>query len=152
MRQPTLFLSRSGTSDTWRTAHLFLHSSSSFPASPPSPFLRSTSFTFLASFISITPSRGLTSSPPANIGPRSGPGAGKKPGYGTGKQTLRLKSNGTGKVEEVSGPWVPGDGVLILVQVDSVRTTAEENINALLENFMGINDAELGETNSFNVI
>jgi len=63
----------------------------------------------------------------SNIGPRSGPGAGKKPGYGTGKQTLRLKSNGTGKVEEV----------------DSVRTTAEENINALLENFMGINDAEL---------
>lgn len=52
----------------------------------------------------------------------------------------------------MSGPWVPGDGVLILVQVDSVRTTAEENINALLENFMGINDAELGETNSFNVI
>ena len=32
------------------------------------------------------------------------------------------------------------------VQVDTVRTTAEENINALLENFMGINDAELGET------
>jgi len=63
----------------------------------------------------------------ANIGPRSGGGTGKKPGYGTGKQTLRLKSNGTGQVEEV----------------DSVRTTAEENINTLLENFMGINDAEL---------
>jgi len=63
----------------------------------------------------------------ANIGPRSGPGAGKKPAYGTGKQTLRLKSNGTGKVEEV----------------DNVRTTAEENINELLENFMGINDSEL---------
>ena len=29
-------------------------------------------------------------------------------------------------------------------EVDSVRTTAEENINQLLENFMGINDAELG--------
>ena len=26
-----------------------------------------------------------------------------------------------------------------------MRTTAEENINTLLENFMGINDAELGE-------
>jgi len=63
----------------------------------------------------------------ANIGPRSGGGTGKKQGYGTGKQTLRLKSNGTGQVEEV----------------DSVRTTAEENINTLLENFMGINDAEL---------
>jgi len=63
----------------------------------------------------------------ANIGPRTGPGAGKKQGYGTGKQTLRLKSNGTGQVEEV----------------DNTRTTAEENINELLENFMGINDAEL---------
>ena len=29
-------------------------------------------------------------------------------------------------------------------EVDSVRTTAEENINQLLENFMGINDTELG--------
>merc|ERR1712037_538314 len=37
----------------------------------------------------------------ANIGPRSGGGTGKKQGYGTGKQTLRLKSNGTGQVEEV---------------------------------------------------
>jgi len=63
----------------------------------------------------------------ANIGPRSGPGAGKKASYGSGKQTLRLKSNGTAAVEEV----------------DSVRTTAEENINELLENFMGINDTEL---------
>ena len=69
---------------------------------------------------------------PANIGPRSGPGAGKKASYGSGKQTLRLKSNGTAAVEEV----------------DSVRTTAEENINHLLENFMGINDAELGIVSS----
>ena len=53
------------------------------------------------------------------IGPRSGPGTGKKASYGSGKQTLRLKSNGTAAVEEV----------------DSVRTTAEENINHLLENF-----------------
>merc|ERR1711915_1087435 len=63
----------------------------------------------------------------ANIGPRSGPGSGKKSSYGSGKQTLRLKSNGTAAVEEV----------------DTVRTTAEDNINHLLENFMGINDAEL---------
>ena len=28
--------------------------------------------------------------------------------------------------------------------MDNTRTTAEENINELLENFMGINDAELG--------
>ena len=63
-----------------------------------------------------------------NIGPRSGGGAGKKASYGSGKQTLRLKSNGTAAVEEV----------------DNVRTTAELNINILMENFMGINDAELG--------
>lgn len=63
----------------------------------------------------------------ANIGPRSGPGAGKKASYGSGKQTLRLRANGPAAVEEV----------------DNVRTRAEESINALLENFMGINDAEL---------
>ena len=64
----------------------------------------------------------------ANIGPRSGPGSGKKASYGSGKQTLRLKSNGTAAIEEV----------------DNVRTLAEENINKLLETFMGINDSELG--------
>jgi len=64
----------------------------------------------------------------ANIGPRSGPGAGKKASYGSGKQTLRLRANGPAAVEEV----------------DNVRTRAEESINTLLENFMGINDAELG--------
>ena len=69
----------------------------------------------------------------ANIGPRSGPGTGKKASYGSGKQTLRLKSNGTAAIEEV----------------DNVRTQAEENINKLLETFMGINDSELGKaTNS----
>ena len=66
---------------------------------------------------------------PANIGPRSGPGTGKKASYGSGKQTLRLKSNGTAAIEEV----------------DNVRTQAEENINKLLETFMGINDSELGK-------
>ena len=66
----------------------------------------------------------------ANIGPRSGPGTGKKASYGSGKQTLRLKSNGTAAIEEV----------------DNVRTQAEENINKLLETFMGINDSELGIT------
>ena len=66
----------------------------------------------------------------ANIGPRSGPGAGKKASYGSGKQTLRLKSNGTAAIEEV----------------DNVRTQAEENINKLLETFMGINDSELGKS------
>jgi len=61
------------------------------------------------------------------IGPRSGPGAGKKAGYGSGKQTLRLKANGTAAIEDV----------------DNSRTLAEENINKLLETFMGINDSEL---------
>jgi len=62
-----------------------------------------------------------------NIGPRSGVGTGKKTSYGSGKQTLRLRANGPAEVEEV----------------DNVRTIAEEKINNLLENFMGINDAEL---------
>ena len=68
---------------------------------------------------------------PGAIGPRSGPGAGKKAGYGSGKQTLRLKANGTAAIEEV----------------DNSRSLAEENINKLLENFMGINDSELGIDN-----
>lgn len=63
----------------------------------------------------------------ANIGPRSGPGSGKKASYGSGKQTLRLRANGPAEVGEV----------------DDVRSRAEENINNLLENFMGINDSEL---------
>jgi len=62
-----------------------------------------------------------------NIGPRSGAGTGKKASYGSGKQTLRLRANGPAEVEET----------------DDVRTRAEENINNLLENFMGINDSEL---------
>ena len=64
----------------------------------------------------------------ANIGPRNGGTGGKKQGYGTGRQTLRFRANGPAKVEEV----------------DDMRTTAEEKINGLLENFLGINDADLG--------
>lgn len=63
----------------------------------------------------------------ANIGPRSGGTGGKKQGYGSGKQTLRFRANGPAKVEEV----------------DDARTLAEEKINELLENFLGINDADL---------
>ena len=37
----------------------------------------------------------------ANIGPRSGPGSGKKASYGSGKQTLRLRANGPAQVEEI---------------------------------------------------
>jgi hypothetical protein len=36
----------------------------------------------------------------ANIGPRSGPG-GKQKSFGSGRQTLRFKANGSAKVEEV---------------------------------------------------
>jgi len=63
----------------------------------------------------------------ANIGPRNGGTGGKKQGYGSGRQTLRFKANGPAKVEEV----------------DDARTLAEEKINELLENFLGINDADL---------
>ena len=63
----------------------------------------------------------------ANIGPRNGGTGGKKQGYGSGKQTLRFRANGPAKVEEV----------------DDARTFAEEKINELLENFLGINDADL---------
>ena len=52
----------------------------------------------------------------ANIGPRSGGGTGKKPGYGTGKQTLRLKSNGTGQVEEVESFFLTKEKVLSVVK------------------------------------
>ena len=50
-------------------------------------------------------------------------------------------------VERVEVEHVEVEDVEItFLKVDSVRTTAEENINTLLENFMGINDAELGKT------
>ena len=52
-----------------------------------------------------------------------------KKSYGSGRQTLRFKSNGEAKVEEV----------------DDIRTAAEDKINQLLENFLGINDAELSK-------
>nr|ACO15261.1 PDZ domain-containing protein GIPC1 [Caligus clemensi] len=62
----------------------------------------------------------------SNAGPKSSNGSSKK-GYGTGKQTLRFKSNGSAQVEEI----------------DDARTLAEEKINEVLEVFMGINDLEL---------
>ena len=64
-----------------------------------------------------------------NISPRKS-GAWINPQiFGSGKQTLRFKANGPAKVEEV----------------DDARTLAEEKINELLENFLGINDADLGK-------
>lgn len=64
----------------------------------------------------------------ANIGPRSDPRSNSKKGYGSGKKTLRFKSNGQAEVED--GP-------------DDLSTYATEKINSLLENFMGINDNDL---------
>ncbi|XP_040571084.1 PDZ domain-containing protein GIPC3 [Lepeophtheirus salmonis] len=61
-----------------------------------------------------------------NVGPKNSYGSNKK-GYGTGKQTLRFKSNGSAQVEEI----------------DDSRTLAENKINEVLEVFMGINDLEL---------
>ncbi|MPC90899.1 PDZ domain-containing protein GIPC2 [Portunus trituberculatus] len=66
----------------------------------------------------------------ANIGPRTDPRASGKKGYGSGKQTLRFKANGQAEVEDAP---------------DDLSTYATEKINALLENFMGINDNDLGE-------
>jgi len=48
---------------------------------------------------------------------------------GSGKQTLRFRANEPAKIEDVSG----------------TKLLAEEKINALLENFMGINDSDLGK-------
>lgn len=64
----------------------------------------------------------------ANIGPRTDPRASGKKGYGSGKQTLRFKANGQAEVEDAP---------------DDLSTYATEKINALLENFMGINDNDL---------
>ncbi|XP_023234592.1 PDZ domain-containing protein GIPC1-like [Centruroides sculpturatus] len=63
----------------------------------------------------------------SHIGPRGGPG-GKKAGYGTGKETLRLRAKGPATIEEAP---------------DDVVQAALDRINGLLESFMGINDTEL---------
>ncbi|XP_076331195.1 PDZ domain-containing protein GIPC1-like [Tachypleus tridentatus] len=64
----------------------------------------------------------------SHIGPRTGLGFGKRDGYFSGRETLRLRSTGPATVE--SAP-------------DDIATTAIEKINGLLESFMGINDNEL---------
>ncbi|KAF6197910.1 hypothetical protein GE061_007652 [Apolygus lucorum] len=53
---------------------------------------------------------------------------GKKKGYGSGKETLRFKANGQAQIIE---------------EPDKEMDLGIENINRLLENFMGINDNEL---------
>uniref|UniRef100_A0A1B6FM06 PDZ domain-containing protein n=1 Tax=Cuerna arida TaxID=1464854 RepID=A0A1B6FM06_9HEMI len=63
----------------------------------------------------------------SNIDSRGNSRRGKKPGYGSGKETLRLKADGKAHVQQVSTAMQQG--------IDS--------INQLLEGFMGINDSEL---------
>ncbi|XKL61861.1 hypothetical protein PGB90_001694 [Kerria lacca] len=64
----------------------------------------------------------------SNIELRSNIKRGKKSNCGTGKETLRFKSNGCVQIEEMP---------------NSIVKLGIENINQLLENFLGISDDEL---------
>ncbi|CAL7942508.1 unnamed protein product [Xylocopa violacea] len=64
----------------------------------------------------------------ANIGPRGDTKKGKKSGYGTGKETLRFKADGSAQIIE---------------KKDDAATIGIEKINVILESFMGIYDTEL---------
>lgn len=64
-----------------------------------------------------------------NIGPRGDLKKGKKSGYGSGKETLRFKADGSAQIVENV--------------IDDVATIAVGKINTILENFMGIYDTEL---------
>lgn len=64
-----------------------------------------------------------------SIGPRGDPRKGKHQSFGSGKQTLRFKADGSAQIEKVKDD----DGVTIGV----------DKINTILESFMGINDTEL---------
>lgn len=64
-----------------------------------------------------------------NIGPRGDFKKGKKSGYGSGKETLRFKADGSAQiVKDIR---------------DDVSAIAIEKINMILESFMGIHDTEL---------
>ncbi|XP_076180429.1 PDZ domain-containing protein GIPC-like protein kermit [Ptiloglossa arizonensis] len=63
-----------------------------------------------------------------NIGPRGDLKRGKKSGYGSGKETLRFKADGSAQIIET---------------VDDAATIGIEKINVILESFMGIYDTEL---------
>ncbi|CAK1553711.1 unnamed protein product [Leptosia nina] len=64
-----------------------------------------------------------------SIGPKtSSARSGKKQGYGSGKETLRFKANGSATIEN---------------EHDDKSKAGIEKINELLESFMGINDTEL---------
>lgn len=63
------------------------------------------------------------------IAPRAGnKSSSKKPGFGTGKETLRFKANGNVAIED---------------ELDDSSKSGIDSINNILDNFMGINDAEL---------
>ncbi|KAF7414686.1 hypothetical protein HZH68_003175 [Vespula germanica] len=64
-----------------------------------------------------------------NIGPRGDLKKGKKSAYGSGKETLRFKADGSAQV--------------VQSVIDDVTTIAIGKINMILENFMGIYDTEL---------
>lgn len=66
----------------------------------------------------------------SEIGAKSGSSGQKKSGFGSGKETLRLRSRGKANVE-VS---------------DDSADIAIDKINGLLESFLGINDTELAQT------
>ncbi|KMQ93461.1 pdz domain-containing protein gipc1 [Lasius niger] len=63
-----------------------------------------------------------------SIGPRGDPKKGKKVGYGSGKETLRFKADGSTQIIE---------------QIDDAAALGVEKINTILESFMGISDTEL---------
>lgn len=63
-----------------------------------------------------------------SIGPRGDLKKGKKAGYGSGKETLRFKADGSAQIVE---------------QIDDAAVIGVEKINTILESFMGISDTEL---------
>ncbi|XP_033327280.2 PDZ domain-containing protein GIPC-like protein kermit [Megalopta genalis] len=63
-----------------------------------------------------------------SIGPRGDLKKGKKSGYGSGKETLRFKADGSAQIVET---------------VDDAATVGIDKINVILESFMGIYDTEL---------
>ncbi len=72
----------------------------------------------------------------ANIASKKSGGGGGSRAITSGKHTLRFKANEPARIEEVS----------------PVKQLAEEKINTLLENFLGINDADLGEEEQRNLL
>ncbi|KYN40625.1 PDZ domain-containing protein GIPC1 [Trachymyrmex septentrionalis] len=64
-----------------------------------------------------------------SIGPRGDLKKGKKPGYGSGKETLRFKADGSAHIVEQ--------------EIDDAAAIGVEKINTILESFMGISDTEL---------